>query len=108
MRSIVRSGLSLLVPVVLALETGCAPGHSPEPPVSVQDSAGVSIVTINADPATLPLRSLEPEPRLVIEGGMDSVPDFVNLGAVRWLSDGRIFVADWGADVAHLFDNTGG
>ncbi len=107
MRPSARSGLGLLLPVVLALETGCAPGHSPEPPVSVRDSAGVSIVTINADPATLPLRSLEPEPRLVIEGGKDNVPDFVSLGAVRWLGDERILAVDAGANVVHLFESSG-
>ncbi len=102
-----RGGVRLLVSVVLALEAGCAPGHTPEPPVSVRDSAGVSIVTINADPATLPLRSLESEPDLVIEGGMDGIPDFVGLGAVRWLSDGRILVADAAASVLYLFDTSG-
>ncbi len=107
MRSSARSGLWLLVPVLLALETGCAPGHSPEPPVSVRDSAGVSIVTINTDPATLPLRSLEPEPDLVIEGGMDGIPDFVGLGAARWLSDGRILMVDAGVNVVYLFGPSG-
>ncbi|GEM_PF-3514729 len=107
MRRAARSRIWLLVPVVLALETGCAPGHPPEEMVSVRDSAGVSIVTINADPATLPLRSLELEPLRVIEGGADGIPDFVNLGAVRWLSNRWTLVADWGADVMHLFDSNG-
>lgn len=107
MRRAARGEVRLLVSVLLALETGCATGHPPEELVSVRDSAGVSIVTINAGPATLPLRNLEPEPRLVIEGGVEGIPDFVSLGAVRWLSDGRILAVDAGTNVVYLFAASG-
>lgn len=103
-----RGPAGLYIPwVAMLFVGGCTPARRADPIIARADSAGVTIVTIAASPATVARFDLEAAPRRVITGGHDSIPDFVELGPVAWLEDGGITAADLGAGAIHLFDATG-
>ena len=72
------------------------------------DSAGVRITTIARAPSTIPEWRLAPAPERVLTGaesGDSAALSFV--GAVRWLADGGLVIADVGATRLLIYDSTG-
>jgi hypothetical protein len=93
---------------VLWMFTRCAPGTSSDPDVAVVDSGSVRITTITMDRWPLSEWSLDPTPLATITGRRpDDSTGFGLVGPVRFLSDGRIAIADVSESRVLLFDASG-
>lgn len=97
-------------PLILVALTGCWEPASPDgPPHTVQDSAGITIVT-NHYPAWSNREAWQVERRPVQKiGELDGALEFTfgNIRAVGWLPDGRIFVGDEQAHTISIFSAEG-
>jgi len=107
MRSI-RWLLPLPVPLAGSLLAGlfaCGDAGSAAPQVTTTDSAGVTIVTITTDPASLPEWHLDSVPQVTIRAAGDL--EFGRLRRAVWMEDGTIAALDDRPEAIHLFDSTG-
>jgi hypothetical protein len=98
-----------LSPVLPWLLSSCAaPTSDRVSSVTVTDSAGVRVASITALPSNVVEWRLISAPILSLSGVEtgDSAA-FARVGATRWLSDGRVIVADLGATRLLLFDSAG-
>ncbi len=103
-----RAGLPFAGPVTGLLLAGllaCGETGSPTPLVTTTDSAGVAIVTITTDPASLPEWHLDTIPQVTIRAAGDL--EFGRLRQAVWMEDGTIAALDDRPETIHLFDSTG-
>lgn len=103
-----RGGLLSAVPVSALLLAGllsCGEGGSSTPLVTTTDSAGVAIVTITTDPASLPVWHLDSVPEVTIRAAGDL--EFGRLRQAVWMEDGTIAALDDRPEAIHLFDSAG-
>jgi hypothetical protein len=100
-----RRGLAGFVAVTLALLASCTQPQDDEDLYSIQDSAGIRVITITAPPAGMPERSLMTPPVSRLDG--NAPPHFERITSGGWLDDGRIVVLDRQADQLHLFSEAG-
>lgn len=101
-----RRAAALLVALTTAI--GCRSSESSALLTSTVDSAGVRITTVQASPSALVEWALDTISRLTVTGaGTGDSAAFSHVGSARWLNDGRIVVADAGAERLLLFDSTG-
>lgn len=103
-----RAGFPLRVPVTGPLLAGlfaCGNAGSPTPLVTTTDSAGIAIVTITTDPASLPEWYLDSVPQVTIRTAGDL--EFGRLQRAVWMEDGTIAALDDRPEAIHLFDSTG-
>lgn len=94
---------------VLAV-VACAP-QEPADTVRDVDSAGVRIVTIETRAEAIPEWTIAPTPSLTpsgVERGSGDSTAFALIGAVRWLSQGGLVVADAEGRRLFIFDSAGG
>lgn len=86
----------------------CGRNEIPTPQPSVTDSAGVRITTTTATPESLPVWTLETEPRRVLTG-METGDEtaFAFLGPVRFLSNGGLVVGDVASSRLIVYDAPG-
>jgi hypothetical protein len=76
--------------------------------LEVSDSAGVRITTITATPESLPVWTLETEPRRVLTGAeTGDETAFAFIGAVRFLSNGGLVLGDVASGRLILYDAQG-
>jgi hypothetical protein len=103
-----KVGSGRRVRALLALAVvACQASHDQSATVAV-DSAGVRIVTIGARPEALEDWTVAPIPALTVTGAeAGDSSAFALVGAARWLSDGRLVVADDAADRLFVFDSAG-
>lgn len=90
------------------LLVSCAQTNEVASELEIADSAGLAISTITVAPTALADWRLLPKPALVltgVESGDSSA--FAHVGGVRWLTDGRIVVADLAANRLLIFDSAG-
>jgi hypothetical protein len=86
----------------------CGRNDVPRTQVEVADSAGVRITTVLAAPESLPLWTLESEPRLVLTGTETGVETaFAFVGPVRFLSSGALVVGDVASSRLLIYDAGG-
>ncbi len=100
--------LPLPVPVAGLLLSGliaCGETGSGTPLVTTTDSAGIAIVTITTDPASLPEWHLDTVPQVTIRAAGDL--EFGRLRRAVWMEDGTIAALDDRPEAIHLFDSTG-
>jgi hypothetical protein len=86
----------------------CVPNDLPAPQLSVTDSAGIHITTITALPESLPVWTLEAEPRRVLTGketGDEGA--FAFIGPVRFLSNGGLALGDVASSRLIIYDAQG-
>lgn len=95
----------LLAASLLAGLFACGGADSATPRVTTTDSAGVAIVTIGTDPASLPAWHLDPIPHVTIRAAGDL--EFGRLTRAVWMEDGTIAALDDRPEAVHLFDSTG-
>ncbi len=94
--------------VALFILASCQRSDPTDRPITIVDSAGVRITTINLSPSALDEWTLAPTSDLTLtsaETGDSSA--FARIGSARWLSDGRIVVVDAEARRLLLFDAKG-
>lgn len=102
----VRSRLTIVA--FLALLPACTGRENTATPVQTVDSAGVRIATITVAPSTVAVWTLSPASTVTLTGAETGDSSaFATVGAVRWLEDGRIVVADIAANRLLVFDSTG-
>lgn len=86
----------------------CGRNEIPAPEVGVTDSAGVRITTITATPESLPVWTLETEPRRVLTGtDTGDETAFAFIGPVRFFSNGGLVVGDVASSRLILYDPQG-
>ena len=86
----------------------CAQNELPASQLEVADSAGVRITTITAAPESLPVWTLEPEPRRVLTGAeTGDETAFAFIGPVRFLSNGALVVGDVASGRLIIYDAQG-
>ena len=86
----------------------CGRTEIPASQIEVSDSAGVRITTITAAPESLPVWTLEAEPRRVLTGtetGDETA--FAFIGAVRFLANGGLVLGDVASGRLILYDAQG-
>lgn len=88
---------------------GCAGENRPPAGLEVRDSAGVEIATIRLSPTDVPRWQVSERPDVAIATNPDSArgPVIGVVGPVRWLSDGRVLIADLSANTLYLYDAAG-
>lgn len=104
-RDAVRVAFSLAIVSVASCAT---PRDQTAALLQAVDSAGVRVVTITALPDAIPEWAIAPEPILTLTGAeAGDSSAFAQVGAVRWLGDGRLVVADAAGDRLFIFDSAG-
>ncbi|MGH7713199.1 MAG: 6-bladed beta-propeller, partial [Gemmatimonadaceae bacterium] len=93
---------------IVYLALTCAGNEETVTSTQTADSAGVRITTINAQPSTVREWAVSPNSMVTLTGAHTGDSSaFAAVGSVRWLSDGRIVVADVAASRLLVFDSSG-
>jgi hypothetical protein len=98
---------SLAIASALAI-LACGGTTIPTPQIEASDSAGIRITTIMSAPESLPVWSLEPEPRRVFTGtetGDETA--FAFIGPVKFLTDGSLVIGDVASARLMIYDAQG-
>jgi hypothetical protein len=86
----------------------CAKNALSASPLEVIDSAGVRITTITASPESLPVWTLETEPRRVFTGAeTGDETAFAFIGPVKFLSNGSLVIGDVASGRLIIYDAQG-
>src|SRR5688572_29864760 len=101
--------LSRSWPIVSTLAIlACGRTTIPTQQIEASDSAGIRITTILSAPESLPVWSLEPEPRRVFTGtetGDETA--FAFIGPVKFLTNGSLVIADVASARLMIYDAQG-
>ena len=104
-----RFNLFRSIGLLTALTTiACGRNELPASQVETTDSAGIRITTVTAVPESLPVWTLENEPRRVLSGqetGDETA--FAFIGPVRFLSNGELVIGDVASGRVILYDAQG-
>lgn len=103
-----RRNLAAGTVALLVWLSACTGRASTEAAVQAVDSAGMRIATITAAPSEVAEWTVSSTSILTMTGAETGDSSaFATIGAVRWLGDGRIVVADVAANRLLVFDSTG-
>lgn len=102
-----RGVLTPAATLLLWMAAGCTTDSTSNPPILVQDSAGVTVVTNDLEQLSATC-ALSSEPTLTI-GTMEGAPEYqlYRVFGARHLSDGRIVLVDQGSQELRFYDSEG-
>jgi hypothetical protein len=98
--SVVATALTILA---------CSQNDIPAPQITVSDSTGIRLTTITVAPDSVPVWTLEPEPRRLLTGAeTGDETAFAFIGPVRFLSNGALVLGDVASSRLIIYDAQGG